>query len=287
MIIDGSGNRWYKGNLHTHTTNSDGLKSPEEALKLYKSLGCDFIALTDHWYFGAAGEYDGMLVLSGAEYDNMKDGCYHVVGYGMTKEPKLIRGEGPQTFIDEIKRCGGVATLAHPAWSMQRPDEMVKLKGVDCTEIYNSVSGYPYSARPYSGLIIDTAAVMGFRATLTAVDDTHFYGDEIGRGFVYVKAEELCREAILKAILDGDVLATNGPFVTAGIEDGYFTVRCDKGCRYVQFFSNLYFSPETTKTGGTLYEARFKLTPKVRFIRAEAVDFEGRTAYTQYYYPQI
>ena len=48
MIIDGNGERWYKGNLHTHTTDSDGLKSPDDVKRLYKSLGYDFLALTDH-----------------------------------------------------------------------------------------------------------------------------------------------------------------------------------------------------------------------------------------------
>ena len=284
MISDSQGNKWYKGNLHTHTTDSDGLKSPAEVKRLYKDLGYDFLALTDHWNVNEPDVFDGMLVLSGCEYDWMKDGCYHIVGFGLKGEPALTPGDPPQKCIDEIKRCGGVSTLAHPAWSLQRPDKMTELRGVDCTEIYNSVSGYPYSARPYSGLLTDIATAMGFRAVLTATDDTHFYGDEIGRGFIYVKAPELTRDAIITAILKGDVVATNGPFITWGIEDKDFVVRCGAGCKYVQFFSNLYYSPETTKTGGTVYEARFRLTPKVRFIRAEAVDFDGRTAYTQYTY---
>ena len=31
--------QWYKGNLHSHTTNSDGRLKPEEAVKLYKNHG--------------------------------------------------------------------------------------------------------------------------------------------------------------------------------------------------------------------------------------------------------
>lgn len=285
MITDIYGNKWYKGNLHTHTTDSDGAKTPDEVKRLYKDMEYDFLALTDHWHVNEPGDFEGMLVLSGAEYDWSKDGCYHIVGYGLKDAPRLTKADPPQKYIDEIKRCGGVVTLAHPAWSLQRPDKMTELTGVDCTEIYNSVSGYPYSPRPYSGNLIDVAAVMGFRATLTAADDTHFYGDEVGRGFVYVKADGLTEDAILRAIVKGDVLATNGPFVTCGIEDGYFVVRCVKGCRYVQFFTANYYNPDTTTTGGTVYEARFRIKPeKDRFVRAEAVDFDGKTAYTQYYY---
>ncbi len=28
--------RWYRGNLHTHSTNSDGRKSPEDAVNWYR-----------------------------------------------------------------------------------------------------------------------------------------------------------------------------------------------------------------------------------------------------------
>ena len=40
--------RWYKGNLHLHTLRSDGQAFPDEAILLYKRLGYDFLALTDH-----------------------------------------------------------------------------------------------------------------------------------------------------------------------------------------------------------------------------------------------
>ena len=34
MITDQFGKKWYKGNLHTHSTNSDGRLSPEEVKAL-------------------------------------------------------------------------------------------------------------------------------------------------------------------------------------------------------------------------------------------------------------
>ena len=41
-----------KGNLHTHTTWSDGMHTPAETAKHYRSKGYDFLALTDHWVYG-------------------------------------------------------------------------------------------------------------------------------------------------------------------------------------------------------------------------------------------
>lgn len=267
-----------------HTMSSDGARTPAEAMRIYKDKGYDFIALTDHWHVNEPDEYEGMLVLSGVEYDLTRDECYHIVGYGLREDPRLERGAGPQKMIDAIKNAGGVATLAHPAWSLQRPDKMVQLKGVDCTEIYNSVSGYPFSALPYSGTLIDVATTMGFRAVLTSTDDTHYYGEDAGRGIVYVKATELSRDAIISGILKGDVVPTNGPFIEWELRGSRFAVTVPDGCRYVQFFTNKYYSPQTTATGGTVREAYFDVDPKVTFIRAEAVGFDGLTAYTQYIY---
>lgn len=40
--------QFYKGNLHSHTTNSDGHLTPEEAVALFKSQGYHFLCLSEH-----------------------------------------------------------------------------------------------------------------------------------------------------------------------------------------------------------------------------------------------
>ena len=40
--------RWYKGNLHTHTFWSDGSEFPEYVVNWYKESGYNFLVLTDH-----------------------------------------------------------------------------------------------------------------------------------------------------------------------------------------------------------------------------------------------
>ena len=64
MYTDAQGRKWFKGNLHTHTTASDGKLPPEECYALYKSKGYDFLARTDHWKVSEPGDYAGMLLLS-------------------------------------------------------------------------------------------------------------------------------------------------------------------------------------------------------------------------------
>ena len=45
----GKPGHWYRGNLHTHSTNSDGLKSPRDVCAHYRRRGYHFISLTDHF----------------------------------------------------------------------------------------------------------------------------------------------------------------------------------------------------------------------------------------------
>ena len=69
MELDKQGRRWYKGNLHAHTTVTDGKMSPEDCIKLYQSKGYDFLAITDHWQWRAGEMQDNMLMISGVEYN--------------------------------------------------------------------------------------------------------------------------------------------------------------------------------------------------------------------------
>jgi predicted metal-dependent phosphoesterase TrpH len=39
---------WLRGNLHAHTTFSDGVKNPDQLIAAYEALGYDFLAITDH-----------------------------------------------------------------------------------------------------------------------------------------------------------------------------------------------------------------------------------------------
>src|ERR1041385_6337438 len=55
--------RWYKGNTHTHTLNSDGDSTPDEVVRWYRSHGYQFLVLTDHNYLTAI---DGLNALHGA-----------------------------------------------------------------------------------------------------------------------------------------------------------------------------------------------------------------------------
>ena len=52
MFTDIKGTKRVKVGLHTHTTLSDGRKSPQEVMQIYADAGYDYLALTDHWVYG-------------------------------------------------------------------------------------------------------------------------------------------------------------------------------------------------------------------------------------------
>lgn len=312
MYVDENGNLWAQGNLHTHTTDSDGRRSPAETVRLYRELGYDFLALTEHWKWSdgdcladetgretpipdtreARGQ---MLLLPGVEFDfNGSDvlaGVYHVVAVGANKDVvrKVSRGSDAAACVREIHRQGGFAILAHPAWSMNTHEQIMALAEADAAEIYNTFSGLPCNVRPDSGALLDLAAARGCRFPLLAGDDTHFHVGELGGAFLRVRLEgELSRESLTEALRAGRYYASQGPHVeSARTENGVFRVRCPERSRVtsVRFFTADVWSPHRVchaRPGGFLTEACFPLTPFSRFVRAELVDEAGRRAWTQY-----
>ena len=48
---------WFKGNLHTHSTNSDGDTPPEHVAEWYLENGYDWLCLTDHNHLTDPGRH--------------------------------------------------------------------------------------------------------------------------------------------------------------------------------------------------------------------------------------
>ena len=81
---------WLKGNLHTHTTNSDGDESPEHVAEWYHEHGYDWLCLSDHNHLtileGSAAEKAKWPLLVRGEEVTSRDagGPVHVNGYGLS-----------------------------------------------------------------------------------------------------------------------------------------------------------------------------------------------------------
>ena len=286
MYIDEYGKRWFKGNLHTHTTNSDGKKTPEETIELYKENGYDFLALTDHWKVSATEMRDGILLLSGCEYDwspNVRDGVYHIVAVGMKETPEITRENTPVQGIEQIHAAGGLAILAHPAWSLNTPAQIKAIPGIDATEIYNSVSGLPRNCRPYSGAVLDMLAAEGYCLPLVASDDTHFYiKEDTCRSYTMVQADACTPETITAALREGKFYATQGPRISVEQEDRTLRIRCTPA-QSIVCFTDTAWESHRAEVGDGITETAFTMNGRVGFARIEVTDAEGNTAWSGYY----
>ena len=220
--------RWFRGNLHAHSINSDGDVPPYELLAWYKLNGYQFLTITDHNTFTNpdacdTNPLDNFLLIGAEEVTNYKD--VHVNAVGIRDVVPSRTGASAteilQGTIDAIRQAGGIPLVNHPnfRWAFTAKD-MLPLKGTFLLEI---ASGHPAVNHAGNGQIASTEEMWdellsaGMRVYAVAVDDSHNFRQEFtidranpGRAWVVVRTPSLTRENILSALDAGDFYASNG-----------------------------------------------------------------------------
>ena len=115
---------WFKGNIHTHTNESDGDADPEVVVRWYRDHGYDFLVLTDHNHrtiLDYNKDEQRPLMVPGEEVTaNTLGGTtpIHVNGLGVTRVVEPIDADGVvptiQANVDAIIEAGGIASINHP-----------------------------------------------------------------------------------------------------------------------------------------------------------------------------
>ena len=280
--------KWFKGNLHMHTTLSDGRLDPDSARAEYRKAGYDFIAITDHWHQSEnIPSKDGsMLEISGVEYDTgdmLHTKVFHILGIGMDR-PAFDEEDHnipPQKIIKAINDAGGIAILAHPSWSLMNPEDIDKCDGIAGAEIFNTVSNMQFGngRRSDASHYFDLWADNGHLIRPFANDDCHMYTGEWMQSFIMVKAAELTREAIMKSIRNGDFYASQGPEFKAVRRSGdTIAVEC-KGASKILFLSNCVWDSQRVQdcTNGF---ARYTFSSIDKYVRIELVSEDGKMAWS-------
>ncbi len=305
---------WYKGNMHMHTTMSDGELDPVDAIGVYREAGYDFIAISDHRKVGHLWQDDDFLILPGVEWDTgdaIRMPVYHILGIGMNRETvDFYHGapyEGaplgnthggiwtgsrsgrkkyhphPQAIIDAIRAAGGIAILAHPAWSVMSSEEMFDLHGLAGAEIFNSISGYPFNpGRDEASYYWDTWGKKGKLVGAFAGDDSHHYAGEQTKAFTMVNAQALHRDAIMDALKRGNFYASCGPrfhSIDYDPESGEVTVECSRDVQAVVFKSNTPWPDGGYQKINGKGRASYQIMYEDRFVRIELIDRSGRKAW--------
>jgi len=105
------------GNMHMHTTYSDGTATHREVAEAAARAGLDWVIVTDHniWVKGVSGYYDNVLLLVGEEVHDCRrvPQANHLLVFGAECELALLAAN-PQAVIDEANSRGALTFLAHP-----------------------------------------------------------------------------------------------------------------------------------------------------------------------------
>jgi len=216
--------RFWRGNLHTHSTLSDGGLAPEAVIAAYKRNGYDFLQLSEHFLdrFGwpiadtRAFRSNDFTTLIGAELHAMATSAgelWHILAVGLPLDfsPAVPSETGPE-LARRARDAGAFVAIAHPAWSQLAESDGVALDAAHAVEVYNHGCAVE-TDRGDGFYLLDRLSNLGRRLTAIATDDAHFnHGerDAFG-GFVEVKAESLDPEALLAALKAGHFYASQGP----------------------------------------------------------------------------
>ena len=279
---------WFKGNMHTHTSASDGALTPEEAIRDYWEKEYDFLVLTDHNKLLPESVYREMPVLRGVELaynDNARHKAYHFIAVdpdeGIMDYPDPEFGKNPQAIIDHIRAHHGYCILAHPYWSLLSPEDMMKLSGYDAVEVMNSVSDP--ETRGDSAYALDVMMAQGRPMPMVASDDAHHYNGENGWAATWVNARSQSKADIMEALRAGRFYASEGPrFKALKVENGQIIVRSSP-VHYIHFFSDA-FSGLNRKVNCELNRnyACYNISPRDTYVRVQLTDFRGRRAWGPY-----
>lgn len=294
--------RWFQGNTHAHTTESDGDSSPEYVARWYRDHGYDFLVLTDHNVFTDPSTLSHLvdstfLLIPGEEVTSSFDGAsVHVNGLNL---PGLVEARTAETLVatiqenvDAIREVEGVPHINHPnfRWSFGA-EELRQIEGDRLLEIWN---GHPTVHNEGGGgtlsveEIWDVLLTGGKRIYGIAVDDAHHFQGEFtpdrsnpGRGWVAVRAPRLDASALMESLEAGHFYASTG----VALDD----VLVDDTSIEVHIAQDRDFRYSTTfigRSGEVLHvtddnPARYEVSGDPGYVRARVRNSRGDIAWTQ------
>mgnify|MGYP002395710032 CR=1 FL=1 len=226
---------WLRGNLHCHSTNSDGRLTPEEVVEYYSHCGYDFISLTDHEKITRANS-KSLLLIPGTEIvagrATLGD-SYHVMALNVEDNETIQKRklESVDSILEYVADVDGFSFIAHPYWSSLTTSDLSNLQNCLGIEVYNTGCDV-LVARGFSSVHWDNLLAQGKRFHGLAVDDAHWYPVDSAGGWIWVKAKERSVQGIVDAIKEGRFYSTMGPSIDClCYSDGRFEARFSPASR--------------------------------------------------------
>lgn len=155
----------YRGNIHMHTTYSDGTGQPEDLIAAASRTGLDFIIVTDHNVLldqNREGWHNNVLTLFDIEVNDagLKPEHNHCLTLGVQEDVTPF-APSPQGLVDAVRERGGLTFFAHP---IEKASPLIPdtypwtdwdLEGFTGIELWNFMSEF----RPYASSKLKAIAV--------------------------------------------------------------------------------------------------------------------------------
>ncbi|MFD0008586.1 CehA/McbA family metallohydrolase [Streptomyces sp. NPDC127178] len=206
--ISGTGQGWYRGDLHLHTVHSDGQRSLDQLVHDARAGGLHFIATTEHNTSSAGLAWaDGIprdLLVINSEEVTTRHGHWLAIGVPQGECIEWRYGPAqPDAFASRAARLrgqGGLAVAAHPC--VPGPGSLWEFgtDAVDALEVWNG----PWTLDDALAVALwDVQLRLGRRIAAVGGSDAHSPAETVGHPQTVVQAPELSREALVNSLRRG------------------------------------------------------------------------------------
>lgn len=305
-----SGVVWLRGNLHTHSTLSDGWHSPQVVIGEYARRGYDFLMLSDHDVWVSQSDlarFDacGMILIPGNEVSAGGPHILHV-NAGCRVDPSPDRSAVLRAIAGDP---GSFAIACHPNWmGVERQEgamafiehlpysQLAALPSCAGLEIYNGVTerlnGSALATDKWDRLLTegrrvwafandDSHRLAGHEARKTKPDPTPFMNDDAALGWNMVAVRERSAAAVVAAMREGRFYPTTGVIIRRMTANGsLIRIETDDGVRIsaIRETGRVF-----ARSDGPVLEVH--APADAAYVRFECHGAGGKMAWTQPFFP--
>jgi hypothetical protein len=209
---------WLKGNLHTHTLNSQCGHYPlQTVIDMYKSyqMKYDFLSITDHCTLTKLQDEfsDDIILFQGVEFK-----ITHLQTLGInihTYEDDERNYENHQELFDQVSNNNGINIICHPHvynddyWPFEK---LIALSNYTGIEIYNNNVKFDNKGRAVATDLWDKLLSSGKKIFGFANDDMHIF-QRCGGAFNMALCSNKSPESILNSLKCGSFYASTGIYL--------------------------------------------------------------------------
>ena len=321
LLPDGVG---HKANLHGHSTDSDGVFTPEQIKKFYKDNGYSVYAYTDHLYMRDRSSLcdENFIAVSG--YENVIcDGrpgaickTYHFNFY--SPDPKKVGMVGVSPWFyeawnknktEEQKALSPVLDFCREDHSVETAVEMIKkANDLGYAVVYNHPLWSLHDERDYLGLkglagveifnggnyivgsepddqgIVYDRMLSDGQRLAVFANDDNHTREDFFLGYNVLYPTRFDYAGVFECIKNGRSYASTGASIRGLAVDGNKVYIGVENARSIRFSTNTRAGKLVVAKDKPLVEATFELTEYVERFRVTVEDTNGKKAWTRAYF---